>query len=175
MRINSLCRDVAISMGEPTYFTGLPCKEGHTAPRWVTSRSCTACACRLSKKFREQNPGYSSRPGIKERIAKNKRLRYRASPKIKEADRAWRRRNPVKILERGARRRVQERRATPKWANRAAMEMIYAEARRMGQQTDHVVPLRSKLVCGLHCEANLALLPANDNARKGNRHWPDMP
>ncbi len=42
-------------------------------------------------------------------------------------------------------------------------------------QIDHVVPLVSKLVCGLHVAANLAVIPAKMNQSKGNRHWPDMP
>lgn len=40
---------------------------------------------------------------------------------------------------------------------------------------DHIVPLRSPLVCGLHCEANLTVIPPLENQSKGNRHWPDMP
>lgn len=40
---------------------------------------------------------------------------------------------------------------------------------------DHVVPLRSKLVCGLHNEFNFQVITADANNRKGNRYWPDMP
>jgi hypothetical protein len=75
--------------------------------------------------------------------------------------------------------RVRERqaaklRAIPAWANEAAMLEIYRRAREMGLQVDHVVPLRGKTVCGLHCEANLEPISQTANKSKGNRHWPDM-
>jgi hypothetical protein len=35
--------------------------------------------------------------------------------------------------------------------------------------------LRSELVCGLHCEANLQIISAFDNQSKRNYRWPDMP
>jgi hypothetical protein len=67
------------------------------------------------------------------------------------------------------------RRATPGWADRGRMLAIYAEAKAGGLEVDHIVPLRSDVVCGLHCEANLRSIPGVENAVKGNRFWPDMP
>lgn len=40
---------------------------------------------------------------------------------------------------------------------------------------DHIVPLKSELVCGLHCGFNLRVIPAEYNLKKGNRYWDDMP
>ena len=65
--------------------------------------------------------------------------------------------------------------ATPKWADRDAMEMWYIKARRLTQTTgvkyhvDHVIPIRHPYVCGLNVETNMQVLPASDNIRKGNR------
>lgn len=70
---------------------------------------------------------------------------------------------------------------TPAWADLDAMLAIYDECERMAEMTgvkyhaDHIVPLKHPLVCGLHNHFNLMPLPAIDNIRKGNRHWPDMP
>ena len=40
---------------------------------------------------------------------------------------------------------------------------------------DHIVPLKNPIVCGLHVESNLQVIPELENIRKGNRRWPDMP
>ena len=40
---------------------------------------------------------------------------------------------------------------------------------------DHIVPIRSRIVCGFHTESNLRVVPKLVNLQKGNRHWPDMP
>jgi hypothetical protein len=67
------------------------------------------------------------------------------------------------------------RNALPSWADINAIAKIYLKASEFGMQVDHIVPMHSKLVCGLHCEANLQLLIASENAAKRNRFWPDMP
>ncbi|HEX4608225.1 MAG TPA: hypothetical protein VH092_08465 [Urbifossiella sp.] len=61
------------------------------------------------------------------------------------------------------------------WADLDAIKSIYQDANRLGLTVDHIVPLVSKLVCGLHCEANLQLITFEENLRKSNRFWPDMP
>lgn len=44
----------------------------------------------------------------------------------------------------------------------------------MGMDVDHIVPLISKNVCGLHTEDNLQLLLPTENRKKKNSWWPDM-
>lgn len=74
-----------------------------------------------------------------------------------------------------AARRARIARATPGWADDVAITAIYKLAAERGMHVDHRVPINSKRVCGLHCEANLQPLPGVENCRKGNRTWPDMP
>jgi len=69
--------------------------------------------------------------------------------------------------------------ATPAWADWAEILDIYLHAailRAEGKniQTDHLVPICSKLVCGLHTPANLRNICAVANGAKSNHHWPDM-
>lgn len=69
--------------------------------------------------------------------------------------------------------------ATPSWVDNDAivgMHELVTLFKRAGilLHVDHIVPLRGKTVCGLHCEDNLQLLSEHDNTSKGNRHWPDM-
>jgi hypothetical protein len=82
--------------------------------------------------------------------------------------------NPAKRNAKMARYRAQRLQATPAWADDAEIATIYEAARVLGMHVDHVVPLRSKRVCGLHCTANLQMLPGLENMSKGNRYWPDM-
>jgi hypothetical protein len=115
-------------------------------------------------------------------ISEKAAARYASDPKRHAARNAnWARDNLERMAAKSAKRRAAKLQATPAWADLAAIELIYAESARLTRETgiehhvDHVVPLQSILVCGLHCETNLKVLPGSENIRKHNRYWPDMP
>lgn len=95
--------------------------------------------------------------------------------------RKWASENPDKVRAIAAKKRASKLRATAPWADEFILAEMYDLAARRTEATgiewhvDHIVPLRSSLVCGLHCEANLRVITGKDNVTKGNRHWPDMP
>lgn len=66
-------------------------------------------------------------------------------------------------------REIAESRQTPKWANRNAIREFYVN-KPEGCHVDHIIPLRGKLVSGLHVESNLQYLPALENLRKHNTY-----
>lgn len=59
----------------------------------------------------------------------------------------------------------------PKWANIASIVEIYNNCPK-GYHVDHIIPLRGKLVSGLHVENNLQYLLAVDNIAKNNKFVP---
>ena len=101
--------------------------------------------------------------------------------KARESNKQWMRNNKGKVVAKNTAREMALLRAIPSWAEHEAIKAIYADAERLTSATgvlysvDHIVPIRGKTVCGLHCAANLRVIPATENYSKGNRYWPDMP
>lgn len=73
---------------------------------------------------------------------------------------------------RNAYRRAKKLQATPSWANIEKIKTIYKNCPK-GYHVDHIYPLISEWVCGLHVEQNLQYLSAEENMQKGNRQSPD--
>jgi hypothetical protein len=84
-------------------------------------------------------------------------------------------------IEKGVRRKRAKGLATPQWRDSKKILAIYDLAQKISKATgiqhhvDHIVPITSRLVCGLHNEFNLQILPATENLKKHNKHWPDKP
>lgn len=120
----------------------------------------------LAASYRERN-----REKIKE-FSRADWLKH--NEKRKAAKKAYRQANPDRGAEQVRARQTRKQQAMPAWANREAIRAIYLECRRITQETgvkhhvDHFYPLKNSLVCGLHNEYNLQILPAAENQAKGN-------
>ena len=151
-------------------------------------------------RWRQQNPelviklNKENYEKNKEEINARKRLQYQIDPtarkiaqakyrnanrdKDRERVRQWRIKNKNKDGAYSAKRRAAKKRAIPKWASQLEINKIYQEAVRLTEvikieyQVDHIYPLTSKFLCGLHVETNLQILTKKENSIKGNRSWP---
>lgn len=100
---------------------------------------------------------------------------YRKANRLRVASgqKRYRALNPHKRNALGAAYRAHRKQAMPPWANSCEILEFYEDARRLRitgvrWHVDHIVPLRHPLVCGLHVEYNLQLLPEQCNLSKGN-------
>lgn len=87
--MNIVTREEAIASGLKRYCTGIPCKNGHVAQRWTSSKKCFECE-RLDR---------AAHPEV--RKARNDKWYAKNPEKAKELIRkrmaAWRARNPDKV------------------------------------------------------------------------------
>lgn len=95
--------------------------------------------------------------------------------KVRASAKASSLRRPEKEAAKVQRRNAAKLQAIPAWANKAAIERHYANARYLSEVTghahhvDHIIPLRGTNVCGLHVENNLRAIPHFLNTRKSNK------
>jgi hypothetical protein len=107
--------------------------------------------------------------------AKDASRRAKHPEKAREATAIWRKNNVQYRNAYSAGRKASKIKATPAWANRFFIGEAYDLANRRKEMTgidwhvDHIVPLRSKVVCGLHVETNLRVIPALHNMQKHNK------
>jgi 5-methylcytosine-specific restriction endonuclease McrA len=96
----------------------------------------------------------------------------------REYKRAWKERNKdyVQVIINSRRRRM--RAATPAWltaGHKTQIRAMYLSARDLTKRTgvkhvvDHIIPLQSEVVCGLHVPWNLQILTHIENSHKSNR------
>lgn len=83
--------------------------------------------------------------------------------------------NPHKSLQSVMRRNAKKLQATTSWNNELYVDCLYSVAAMLNKygtekyHVDHIVPLRHKLVCGLHTYDNLRVITAKENLKKGNK------
>ena len=183
-------RAQAKAAGARYYFTGKPCKQGHVALR-KTKGACVECErgywTSPSDARREYCRKYNASERVKTRqhdwyMRKREMVIERARTRPKHVRRvyqdAWKARNVDQVKADTTNRRRRHRMATPKWltpAQKREMREIYRIAITMTKMTgeqyvvDHIVPLRSDVVCGLHVPWNLRVVTAAENSAKSNK------
>lgn len=153
---------------------------------------CKRCQNSDAKRRREENPE-KYKENRKRRLSKPEnlesdklsKLKYSRSEAGRRKKKQWIEDNKEYYLALSrmycVNRRARKLQARPSWANDEEILKIYDRCRRISlwldvpHHVDHAVPLKSDIVCGLHCEANLEIIPAKENQLKGNRWWKDMP
>lgn len=145
---------------------------------------CKECVKKICAEWRAKHPNAHKdwyRQNKPHKLAYWKLYREANKERLAGTYAEWAKANPEKINALVAKRLAQKRRALPQWANTFFMREAYALAKLRERvvggkwHVDHIVPLQSEIVCGLHVETNIRVIPAFDNQSKSNRHWPDMP
>lgn len=147
-----------------------------------------------SRRWRKNNPE-KVREGKRrwsdanpEKLKEQYRRKYAKNPeKHKDRMRLWVANNPEKSRaikrnwmennrelhnHQNALQRAARRGATPPWADKKAIETVYKNCPK-GHHVDHIIPLKGKIVCGLHVETNLQYLTAAANRSKNNKFNPE--
>lgn len=76
-------------------------------------------------------------------------------------------------------RRAKKIQATPKWIDCDKITTLYEKSKELSEKfnchfhVDHIIPLISNTVCGLHCWDNLQLLDQSLNCSKNNNYQID--
>ena len=183
-------REEAKKFGSKYYFTGQPCKHGHIAPR-KTKGACIECLKIEWVKGNETRADYFREYNKREDVKDRKNEWYqenretvinnaatRPAHVLREYRNAWKSNNKTQVLADNKVRRRKHREATPPWLTRkqkSEIRQLYQIAITMTQTTgeqyvvDHIVPLRSHEVCGLHVPWNLRVITQGENLKKSNK------
>lgn len=183
-------RTEAKALGVTHYFTGNPCKHGHIALR-KTKGACVECikiewqqsnAKRIDY-FKEYNESEVGKQAKKKYYEANKDLVAMKALARSNEDRrkyrsSWAAKNPMKVKASTKHRRNKHKQATPPWLTaeqKKTIKQMYIDAMTTTRVTgtpyvlDHIVPLRSEVVCGLHVPWNLQIMTRAENLIKSNK------
>jgi hypothetical protein len=129
---------------------------------------------RDKKRARERERA-STDAGRADAAARGAKYRANLGEDYRVYKRAYYLANRDKEINRVIQRSKRVKTATPSWADKTAIDLIYNECRRVTEETgvlhhvDHIIPLNGDTVCGLHVETNLQILTAADNQSKNNK------
>lgn len=179
-------RAEAKATGATHYFTGVPCIRGHVALRKPRG-GCIEC---LKEDWTADNERRKALP--KSEASKAAGIRYyernKEAVKARAAARPAEEKKSHKLNHKAANpeyykaltsvRKRRHRAATPPWVTKEQklqIRQMYLEAQRLTKLTgeryvvDHVYPLISDEVCGLHTLRNLRIMTQAENLVKSNK------
>lgn len=164
----------AKEQGLQFYFTGKACVNNHLSKRYVSNGHCHTChkndvdaryELKKEEYLKVSNEHYHKN---KEKYKKTRHQYYLDNTEsILERNNRWKRNNKPKRASDAAKRRAIKKQAIPIWADLKAIEAMYLSCPK-GYHVDHIIPLVSKVICGLHVENNLQHLSASENMSKHN-------
>lgn len=130
--------------------------------RWGERKYCSTLCIKTAYRYR-----YPEKDKLQKRIwlENNKEKRKIVSSSYMKRNRDYY--NSYSSL-----RKRHMRDAQPKWQDANELLDVYKEAQYMQLEVDHIIPIKHKLVCGLHVVSNLQLLSRSDNAKKNNKFEP---
>lgn len=141
----------------------------------LTRHKSTYCkTCKPLHIIEKSKLWYTKNKAEKQAYDKIRQVTHKNSFKL--ASKKCRENNPAKRKADFIKRKLLIAERTPSWANFKYMNIFYKIAKEEQLRTqrkvhvDHIVPINSKIVCGLHCEFNLQILFAEDNIRKSNHY-----
>ena len=179
-------RSEAKRIGATHYFTGIACIRGHIALRKIKG-SCIECIkedWKIDNEKRKEKPkSEAAKKASRRYYEKNKELvKARASARPKEEVNQYKKKykeeNPELYKALTSVRKRRHRNATPKWITpeqKLAMRTLYLKAQELTKMTgeryvvDHIIPLISPDVCGLHVPWNLRVITQEENLKKSNK------
>lgn len=184
--VKTISRKDAMLQGFSRYFTGKPCRHGHIAERLVVNGTCYECTKLRVAKWQQDNPdrvkknhdAWNKRnPGLA-----NKRRKEWYENNLERHNQQMKRyfqENPHLRAKLSSVQRAAKNHRTPLWLTDDDFWMMDEIYRLAGLRTavtgiawhvDHVIPLRGKLVSGLHVPSNLQVVEWKKNLKKGNRY-----
>ena len=143
MTEQKLCTQCKTEKKLEDFYKLLSRKDGRTS--WC-KQCCSIKACIHQKKYRAQA------------TLNNRKYKKSNIEEVRSKNREYKRTHPEQTR---IRKRFDQ-------ANRKAIELIYKNCPK-NMQVDHIIPIRSQIVCGLHVSWNLQYLTPFENLSKGNR------
>lgn len=183
-----ISRKEAQDKGFKFYFTGVPCHKGHVDFRYTSD-----CICRECKKIK--NSSSSSKKYQKEYRKENRskhveysREYYRENKEsLLQQQKEYYSKNKDAYYARAAERRALKVSRSYNCFSEEVLR-IYKECRQINSKlsmcvssdittdmqyhVDHIIPLKSDFICGLHIPTNLDIIEGRENVSKQNKFTP---